>query len=292
MGGVFGSREEAPLPTTVIDPFEHEQRYILTRAQAIGFYEAVGPRALLELYDAERPICYTRTTYLDTDDFAYFRSCDGPVARRLRIREYASAYAVGETPILSGMCFLELKQSAGTSRSKIRLEAPPAVLQEILDGRRAEGAHVMPADRADEGDGDGMEPLRALEVLRSELAAGRIAPRLSTMYRRTCMTGEGGRVRITLDEGPIFSLPQPIGAAGEPAPARNIVATGPARVLEIKHWGETPDWLARAVDGLSPAPSFSKFRVGMLALKQQGAAPTLPEPIIGAPTLFVLTGSV
>jgi len=297
MGGVLGSREDAPLPTTVIDPFEHEQRYILTRAQAIGFYEAIGPRALLELYDAERPICYTRTTYLDTDDYAYFRSCDEPVARRLRIREYAAAYAVGETPVLSGMCFLELKQSVGTTRSKIRLEAPPAVLQEILDGRRAaSGPVVMPADaaaeRAAESDGDGMEPLRAIEVLRSELAAGRLAPRLSTMYRRTCMTGEGGRVRITLDEGLIFSLPQPIGAAGEPAPARDVVATGPARVLEIKHWGETPEWLARAVDGLSPAPSFSKFRVGMLALKQHGAAPTLPEPIIGAPTLFVLTGSV
>jgi len=295
MGGVLGSRDDAPLPTTVIDPFEHEQRYILTRAQAIGFYESVGPRALLELYDAERPICYTRTTYLDTDDFAYFRSCDGPVARRLRIREYASAYAVGETPVLSGMCFLELKQSAGTTRSKIRLEAPPAVLQEILEGRRAESAPVAmaaDADRRGEGEGDGMEPLRALEVLRSELAAGRMAPRLSTMYRRTCMTGEGGRVRITLDEGLIFSLPQPIGAAGEPAPARDVVATGPARVLEIKHWGETPEWLARAVDGLSPAPSFSKFRVGMLALRQHGLAPALPEPVIGAPTLFVLTGSV
>jgi hypothetical protein len=286
MGGVLESPDDAPRPTTVIDPFEHEQRFILTRAQAAAFYAAVGPRALLELYDDERPISYTRTTYLDTDDFTYFRSCEGPVTRRLRIREYAAAARLGETPVLSGSCFLELKQNAGTSRSKIRLEAPSAVMQALLGG--VSGSPPDPTL-------DSIEPLRAAGILRHELtAAGRMAPRLSTLYRRTCMSGEGGRVRITLDENLIFCRPQPIGSPGQPAPARDVIATGPARVLEIKHWGDTPDWLARAIDGLSPAPTFSKFRVGMLALKQRGEAPTLPEPCGGtqAPTLFVLTGTV
>lgn len=281
MGGVLETSEESPRPATVVDPFEHEQRFILTRAQAASFYAAVGPRAALELYDRQRPISYTRTTYLDTDDYAYFRSCEGPVAQRLRIREYASARALGEVPVLSGIAFLELKQNAGTTRSKVRLETDPAVLQRLVDGE------PLPAELA------APEQSAALAAVQRELADGRMAPRLSTIYRRTCMTGEGGRVRITLDEGLTFCRPHRLGAAGELADAREVIATGPARVLEIKHWGETPEWLARAVADLPPAPRFSKFRVGMLALAQKGLAPTLPPARTATPAqaLFILTGN-
>jgi hypothetical protein len=292
MGGVLGSSEDASRPATVVDPFEHEQRFILTRAQAIAFYSAVGARASLEVYDRERPIAYTRTTYLDTDDYACFRSCEGPVARRLRVREYAAAATLGEPPLLSGTCFLELKQNAGTTRSKIRLSAPPAMLQQLIERRDRQVA-------AAGADGTSMRaealgPLAALGAVEEELASGRMSPRLVTMYRRTCMTGEGGRVRITLDDSLQFCLPEPLGEAGTPAAPKAVIASGPARVLEVKLWGETPDWLARATEGLSPAPSFSKFRVGMLALKQHGSLPDLPEPrgITVAPTLFVLTGRV
>src|SRR3954468_23684645 len=84
-----------------LDPFEHEKRFLLTRAQAVTFFGAVGGRATVELYDRGRPLSFTRTTYLDTDDLSYFRSCEGPVARRLRIREYAVAASLTETPVLS-----------------------------------------------------------------------------------------------------------------------------------------------------------------------------------------------
>jgi hypothetical protein len=137
-----------------------------------------------------------------------------------------------------------------------------------------------------------VEPLVALDALADELQAGRMAACLSTWYKRTCMTGEGGRVRITLDEGLLFSLPQPIGPPGEPVAPREVIARGPGRVLEIKHWGETPDWLASAVQYLHAAPHFSKFHIGMLALAQVGAVPDLPHQrsATPAPALFVLNG--
>jgi hypothetical protein len=294
MGGELDSPDDAPRPATVVDPFEHEQRFILTRTQAVAFYAAVGARASLELYDRDRPIAYTRTTYLDTDDFAYFRSCDGPVARRLRVREYASAVSVGDAPALSGISFLELKQNAGTTRTKIRLSAPPSFLRTLIERQNRPGGARDPFDFAlpVRSAVDGGEPVAAMAALKNELHARRMAPRLSTLYRRACLSGEGGRVRITLDENLTFCRPQPVGGPGALAPPADVVASGPARVLEIKHWGEMPEWLSRAVEGLSPAPSFSKFRVGMLALKQQGSAPNLPESPAdtAAPTLFLLTG--
>jgi hypothetical protein len=284
MGGVVGSPEDISRPTTTIDPFEHEQRFILTRAQVVAFYSAIGGRASLELYDEARPISYTRTTYLDTDDFAFFRSCEGPVARRLRIRQYAVATAPGETPVLSHVCFLELKQNAGTARSKVRLSAPPHLLDRLIRQRGL-------IDARDPELGS-IEPLAALKAIQAELATACMSPRLTTWYRRTCLCGEGGRVRITLDENLTFCQPQPLGAAGDVIHPEEAFASGPARILEIKHWGERPDWIARAVDGFSPAPSFSKFRIGMLALQQYGDAPSLPESrtTTPAPTLFVLAG--
>jgi hypothetical protein len=266
MGGVHGSREDLVQPAYAdVDPFEHERRFILTRGQAVAFYAAIGSRASIELYDKTRPIAYTRTTYIDTDDLVYLRSCDGPVARRLRVREYAMARALGETPVLSGIACLELKQNTGTARSKVRLTAPPSVLRRILESRGE-----LPDGSA------GLEPLAALQALRAELCLRSIAPRLTTWYRRTCMTGEGGRVRITLDENLTYCRAQVFGDAGQPVEPTEVIASGPARILEIKHWGTTPDWLAQALKGLAPAPGFSKFKSGMLALQQH--TPAVPDP--------------
>ena len=107
------------------DPFEHEERFLLTRKQVTGLLAAIGPRATLEIYDRGNPVSYTRTTYFDTDQLLYFRSCQGPLARRLRVREYAMAASLDDDPVLSGIAFVELKQNAGTARSKVRLSASP-----------------------------------------------------------------------------------------------------------------------------------------------------------------------
>ena len=107
--------------------------------------------------------------------------------------------------------------------------------------------------------------------MRAEIAARRPVPCLTTWYRRSSLTGENGRVRITLDQGLSFCEPQHLGDAGDVATPSEVIARGPARILEIKLHGEPPAWLARATAGLVAAPSFSKFQMGMVALRRRAA---------------------
>ena len=244
----------------VVDSAEHEERFVLTRAQVTRFFAAIGARATLETYDRARPIAYTRTTYFDTDDSRYLQSCAGPVARRLRLREYAMAASLEDAPILSSVACLELKQNAGTARSKVRLQATPTLLRRLIERRGQRDSEAA-----------SLEPLSALATLAQELAIPSMAPRLTTWYRRAAMTAESGRLRITLDERLTFCRPQIVGVVGAevaPSPA-DVIAPGPARILEIKHWGDRPVWLTWALDGLQPAHDFSKFRTGMAAMTRK-----------------------
>ena len=263
------------------DPFEHEERFLLTRKQVARFLASIGPRATLEIYDRSKPVSYTRTTYFDTDEFVYFRSCQGPLARRLRVREYAMAASLDDAPVLSGIAFVELKQNAGTARSKVRLSASPELLRRLVDPSGGPDPELVT-----------LEPLSALATIEKEIRMPTMAPRLTTWYRRACMTAETGRVRITLDEHLTFCRPQTIGAVGCPVGLGpdDVVATGPARVLEIKLGGAMPDWLATALEGLRPAPQFSKFRMGMIAMHQRFGSPALDLTAGAArsPMLFAL----
>ncbi|HTB59303.1 MAG TPA: VTC domain-containing protein [Polyangia bacterium] len=264
------------------DPFDHEQRYLLSRGEMRRFLDTVAPRAAIEIYDPERPISYTRTTYLDTNDLAYFRTGDGAPARRLRIREYAVAATAKDAPVLSGVAFVELKQHDGPARSKVRFAASPVEIARLLGHREAGPSLTMTAAQA--------------EIAR-ELALPTMAPRLATWYRRLCLTAEARRVRITLDENLTFCQPQPIGEAGALAAPREreVVAAFPARVLEIKHCGEMPFWLGPALESLEPAESFSKFRMGMTALGHSTEARKEPDglaPAIAESPLFALASFV
>jgi hypothetical protein len=244
----------------VVESSENEERFVLTRAQVTRFLSAIGRRAALETYDRLRPIAYTRTTYFDTDDLQYLQSCSGPVARRLRLREYAMAASLEDTPILSSVACLELKQNAGTARSKVRLQATPTLLRQLIEQR----GQRDPAFAS-------LEPLSALATLAHQLGIPTMAPRLTTWYRRAAMTAESGRLRITLDERLTFCRPQIVGVVGAevgPSPA-DVIAAGPPRILEIKHWGDRPLWLTWALDGLQPEGSFSKFRLGMSEMRRR-----------------------
>jgi len=176
------------------------------------------------------------------------------------LREYAMAASMEDAPVLSGTACLELKQNTGTARSKVRIQASPTLLRLLIERRGLRD----PAFAS-------LEPLSALATLQREFAFPTIAPRLTTWYRRAAMTAESGRLRITLDERLTFCRPQIIGVVGaEVAPnAADIVASGPARILEIKHWGERPLWLARALEGMEPAHGFSKFKMGMEAISRK-----------------------
>jgi hypothetical protein len=252
----------------VDESVEHEERFVLTRAQVTRFFTAIGARATVETYDQARPVAYTRTTYFDSDDSVYLRSCEGPIARRLRLREYAMAASLEDMPVLSALACLELKQNAGTARSKVRLQASPTLLRSLIEHR---GQHHP--------EFASLEPLSAVATLQKELALPGMAPRLTTWYRRASMTAESGRLRITLDEHLTFCRAQIVGVVGAevaPSPA-DVIASGPARILEVKHWGDRPLWLAWALDGLEPARGFSKFKMGMAALNRKLEALVRPE---------------
>jgi hypothetical protein len=248
----------------VVESSEHEERFILTRAQVTQFFATISARATVETYDRVRPVAYTRTTYFDTEDSVYLRSCDGPIARRLRLREYAMASSLEDAPVLSAIACLELKQTMGTARSKVRLQASPTLLRRLIELRGQRDPAIA-----------SLEPLSALATMEQELAIATMAPRLTTWYRRAAMTAESGRLRITLDERLTFCRPQHVGVIGAeiaPNPA-DVIAPGPARILEIKHWGDRPVWLASALHGLEPAHRFSKFKMGMGAMNQRFGAP-------------------
>jgi SPX domain protein involved in polyphosphate accumulation len=266
MGGVESA---VPRVASSNDPYQHEQRFLLTRTQAVAFFAAVARHTKAETYDAGRPVSYTRTSYFDTDALDYFHSCAGPDASRLRVREYASASSLEDTPILSALAFLELKTNNGSERTKFRITAASATLRLLIQRRELpfseHGGVTL--------DGD-------LETLRRALTAPTLAPRLTTWYRRTCLSAEDRRVRITYDENLSFCHPRPVARLGtdigiEVAPRPNdVVAAGPPRILEVKYWGELPDWVASPLKDLKEAPHFSKFRMGMMALGRKALVPS------------------
>lgn len=245
-------------------PAEVERRFVLKRADAEAFIQTVAPRLSLDVYDQLRPISYSRTTYLDTADLAYFRSCDGPVSRRVRIREYASARGFDDPPTLTGLCVLELKEAAGPLRTKARFSSPPEVIAHIVRYRGETPLLERPP----------LDQLHALRAVQSCLVTDHLTPRLSTWYRRASLSGEGGRVRVTLDEGIKFCHPSDIGTAGDTAEPPDLIGHGPGRVVEVKYVGEPPEWLTVATRGLTEA-NFSKFRAGMEALQQMEADPRI-----------------
>jgi len=181
-----------------------------------------------QVRDAARPFTYHRTTYFDTPDHAYYRGT-GAVARRVRVREYATARSPGATLELMRPCFLELKQSAHGMRSKSRLE---------IDASEV-GRHV------------------------AQMAGTGLFPCLTTWYHRTALTDATESIRMTLDSDLRFCPPQPIGAACRAAPVP--FASSDAVVLEIKAWGPLPIWLRALVHSIREACDFSKFRAGMQA---------------------------
>ena len=206
----------------------------MDRRTALGFWAAVSAQPRLHAPHGKSPV-YVRTTYFDTADFAYYRGTAGPVSRRIRVREYASAGPDG-IPLLNGICVLELKQSALGRRSKTRVG-------------------VAPDEVADQLARFGGPPL---------------TPCLTTWYRRAALTDRAERMRLTLDARIRFCAPTPVGAPCDGIEPAEILAAGPAFVLEVKLWDEPPAWLARALQGLDEAVGYSKFMAGMQAAEARG----------------------
>ncbi len=204
-----------------------ERKFLLEAEIAGDIWLRASARLQPRLWDAGRPITYHRTTYFDTPDHAYYRGT-GPVAQRVRVREYASAPMAGAPLELKSPCFLELKRSSHGRRSKMRLEVD------------------------------------ASEIDRHLAQVGEtLLPCLTTWYQRAALTDDTESIRITLDTDIHYCPPQQIGAPCGATPAAFARASSP--ILEIKTWGPLPGWLRALVRSIEEATDFSKFRAGMQA---------------------------
>lgn len=221
-----------------------ERKFLLDLETATAIWTRASARLRPQLRDATRPITYHRTTYFDTPDHAYFRGA-GTVARRIRVREYATACVAGASPTLMRPCFLELKQSHHGMRSKQRLELEAPEVDNHLT----------------RFGGPGLQPC------------------LTTWYKREALTDGTDNVRVTLDSDLAYCPPQPIGGPCIAQPA--AFARAGSLVLEIKTWGFIPSWLAALLTTLEEATNFSKFRAGMQAAGVI-AAPSAPLASVDA----------
>jgi hypothetical protein len=238
---------------------QYELKFALSPVQANAFLEATAPWLVTKVYDESLPIAFARTTYLDSPDRRYLASSSERVSRRLRIREYAGAPALDAPVRLTGISYLEYKESSGGRRRKARLAMSTDDIAEIL--RQPDEAVITAClDRyGDEG---------AVQVLAQELIAHRLTPQLTTWYRRRSLVDAPEEVRITLDTEIAFC--RPLGFDGDhrgaPMPAIVTGYSGTC-LLEVKYEGEPPRWLASAVDALGKPDRLSKYAMGMRALE-------------------------
>ncbi len=204
---------------------------------------AAASRHLRPEHGDQGEVAYARTTYYDTPDLTYYRSCRGSVRRRLRVREYGAPSHPDATPVLSDRCFLELKMSTGDRRSKTRLALHPSEVPGQL----------------------------------SALTGAPLAPCVATWYRRRALVDETGLLRITLDDRLLLCRPQPLGSAFNELTASDLLGRGPAYVLEYKCCGAPPAWLIDALGDLREATGFSKFVLGMNAIAASVSEATPPR---------------
>ncbi len=225
---------------------ETELKYAVRGLPLARFLRAVDGYVVPEVHDPVRPIQYTRTTYLDTGGLEYFRSGEAGPRVRLRIREYAAAATSAEPPALTGLCFLELKESEGKRRTKVRWRAPAALVRTLV----ASSGLLF---------GEAEPPAELTRRLRED----RPVPVATTWYRRRALVSEDG-VRITLDDSIGFLAPVPAGAPGLPAaPAEPAIER---KIREVKYGGQAPAWLAAALPVLPAPTTASKFDLAMRAL--------------------------
>ena len=229
---------------------EFEHKFVLTPDAAAALLERVRPHLSPIEFDAARPEAWTRTTYLDTSDLRYLRSSETPTHRRLRVREYAAA-PLGGPPVLTGRCFIELKENTGSVRTKIRCEAPSDDILALLRGEVPSGRNA-----------DARTSAAWLAILKRVIEE-RPLPQVTTWYRRESHGARG--VRITFDSNVTFCDPGLPGHAGEPATPGRVLERIDSTVVEVKLTGAAPAWLAPALLE-KESHGFSKFQRAMQAV--------------------------
>lgn len=234
---------------------ERERKFLVSPPRAESLAAAIARHAQPVIHDRARPVAWTRTTYLDTDDLAYLRSsADGRTSRRIRVREYATARDTADEPRLTGACFLELKETRRAARVKRRIPAAAKEISALLAGSTAVAEVLAIA-----------APALVRRILHDAPRA-----RACTWYRREAFVSDDGAVRISIDHGLAFGEAPEFGPAGDPATPSRLLERVDIRVVEVKAPGPEPAWLAPLLEDLEEARGFSKFRLAMAALGAQG----------------------
>jgi len=205
---------------------EREAKFLPDAAAARAFW-AVASRHL-DVPREAAPFAYSRTTYYDTAELAYYRSAGS----RLRVREYAAAATPDELPIGGARCYLELKHSAGGRRAKLRVALRPDEVAAAL----------------------------------TALDEAPLSPYVATWYQRRALVDGTGALRVTLDQQVRLCRPRPLGSAFAHLEREDVVGEGPAFVLEYKARLAPPPGPRAAPAGPEEAVGFSKFLLGMDAV--------------------------
>lgn len=208
---------------------QRERKFLPDAGAARSFWKIAS--AHLRPEHGPGAVSFSRTTYFDTPDLAYYRSCSGPVLRRVRVREYAIAPDPEGPPRRVEHCYLELKQSNASMRSKVRLRLQPEEVAREL----------------------------------ASLTDASLAPCVTTWYRRRALVGDGG-LRVTLDDMLLLCRPLPVGSPFHRFDDQSILGSGPAIVLECKSTNVPPAWMIDALAGMREELGFSKFVLGMSAV--------------------------
>jgi hypothetical protein len=236
-----------------------EYRFVIERSAGEEVLRRAADHLAPDVHAPGRPVAYCRTIYVDSADGRFLRTFkSGAAACRARIRQYAAAGdRAGEARILGECGWLEHKRSSGLEREKQRLALAAGDLCALLAGDPiAEPACAR------------LAAVPVLAEVAAGLARGELAPCLLTWYRRWSL----GRspLRVTLDEGITYCLPDAPLVSGARAEPTAVVARDALAVLEVKVAGAMPRWLEREVTDLGRHLAFrhSKFRAGMDALRQ------------------------
>jgi SPX domain protein involved in polyphosphate accumulation len=210
-------------------------------------------RAILPVHHFAGPHDWSniRTTYLDTLDGLCFREYvdDVPIRRKVRIRQYGSG---GK---FESVCWVELKLKHESLSLKRRFccrrEDEPAFLQgkDIVEQI---GPEQDPKNR------------QAYQMVRTAVLDLHLLPVVRVDYDRIAFQNpEDATLRMTLDRNLRFC-----------SASREYEGRLEGLVLEVKHAGDRPDWLAslREQLGLKRVYRYSKFGRCMKRLNKLRAA--------------------
>ncbi len=245
---------------------EYEHKFAVSQAQAEAFFETIETRLRQVLYQPSLPIAFARTTYFDTKERRYLASSHTAHARRIRVREYAGAAHIDALAQMTGVSYLECKESHAGTRHKRRLRIGREDIAALLTGRWRGADYTTDT---------------ANFFVREFENGGGLRPLLTTWYRRQAFAS-GDQIRVTLDSELAFCRPieaadiaddeRGVGFAermrATDVASDRVVERPPTCVLEIKHRGSAPDWLRDAMTQLGAPPSvrLSKYLQGMAAL--------------------------